>query len=458
MKKFVIKTIPGRPDHRIPRTRWMRGKHVFIALVVLGVAFGSYSLLQTPDEKVPATPPAPATPAEPVTPVSLDYPDAFAVRSQYLERFAIRHHIVRAGESLSGIVEASGLPAAVIGQWEKSCRNFPALSQIKPDDEFIIHVGRSDNQPVKLILSAAQGSTYTLRRVGTEWDCRDDGSRPLPIGNTVRGVYAEDLYESCIGAGLPAALVADLTDIFAYDVDFNSDLKEGDTFVVHYEDWVKDGRKSRPGVILAAELTVSGQRLQAFLYQFPDGSTEYFDAKGTSLRKPFLKSPLNYRRIMAASNYKPLKPILKIYRPHLGVDYTAPKGTPVSAVGDGTVAAMGRTDKAGRFIQILHKGGYKTHYGHLSGFSKGLAKGKKVTLGESIGLVGSTDASTTPYLDFRFVRNGKPVNYLKSDFPRSRTIPKTLRLDFEKKRDLGQAALDGSSAPTGKTAEGSTSG
>ncbi len=408
------------------------------------IAVVSYNLTHTPDEKPLVTPALPKPAAEPASPRTPDYPDSFAVQSQYLEKYSVKHHIVREGDTLPQILDSFGVSAGVVGQWEKSCRSLPTLNQLKPDDELIVHVGRSDNQPVKVIYSSIQGSTYTLRRVGSEWDCRDDRISPSALGTTVRGTFSEDLYDSCIGAGLPAALVGDLTDLFAYDIDFNSDLKEGDSFVVYYEEQVKSGRKAREGTVLAAEVTVSGQVYQAFFYRFPDGSTEYLDARGTSLRKPFLKSPLSYRRIMAASNYKPMKPVLKIYRPHMGVDYAAPKGTPVSTVADGTVLSIGRNQKAGRFVEIRHSGGFRTLYGHLSGYGKGLKKGGKVNQGEVIGMVGSVDASTTPYLDFRVFRYGKPVNYLKSDFPRSRTISKSLRQDYEKKRDAYLAAMQAS--------------
>ncbi len=455
MKKIVIRSIPGRPEHRLPRRRRIRGKYIFAFVLALLIAVVSYNMIHTPNHKPQVAPSLPEPAPEPAASNSLDYPDSSMLRSQYFERFSIKHHIVREGDTLSQILDALGLSGTLAGQWEKSCRSFPKLNQLKPEDELIIHVSRSDNQPVKIIYSSAQGSTYTLRRVGSDWDCRDDRVLPLSLGTTIRGTFAEDLYDSCIAAGLPAGLVADLTDVFAYDVDFNSDLKEGDGFTVYYEEQVKNGRKSKEGTILGAELTVSKQVYQAFLYKFPDGSTEYFDAKGTSLRKPFLKSPLSYRRIMAASNYKPLKPILKIYRPHMGIDYAAPKGTPVSTVGDGTVSAMGKNQKEGRFMEIRHKGGFQTFYGHLSGYSKGLKNGSKVTEGQIIGMVGSADSSTTPYLDFRIFRYGKPVNYLKSDFPRSRTIPKALKPDFEKKRDTCLAALQGNPHGPFKSAAGS---
>jgi murein DD-endopeptidase MepM/ murein hydrolase activator NlpD len=190
-------------------------------------------------------------------------------------------------------------------------------------------------------------------------------------------------------------------------------------------------------------MVVGGRCFQAFYYTLPDGSQGYFDSKGNSLQKLFLKAPLSYTRISSTFTYRRFHPILKIYRPHLGIDYAAPTGTPVCSLGDGTITYLGRRGGFGRFIAVRHNRHYKTTYGHLSRFAKGLHSGSRVTRGEVIGYVGSSGMATGPHLDFRFYRDGRPINFLKTEFPHARSIPKRLWTDFQHKYQTCLAALHG---------------
>lgn len=441
MKRLVVRTIPGRPEHRLPRRRIIRGRYICAVALILLAAAASYHFLRPPDAPSPdqAVPP-PQADEQPAV-LSLDYPDSFEFRSNYMNRFIVKSHTVRAGETFEQVFENLGLSSGLAQQVEKSCRGSDCPVQLKPDDEMTVYVSRQDHEPVRFVLSAVSGPTFSLLKTGDNWTSRNDGDLPVPFTSTLRGAYSDNFYDSCIGAGLPAELIPDLGDIFSWDMDINFDLQDGDTFIVHFEELVKRGRKAPGGRILAAEMSAGSRRIQAFLYELPDGSKEYFDAKGASLRKQFLKSPLYFRRVISATSYKPLRPVLKIYRPHLGVDYAAPKGTPVSSVGEGTISILGRNPRNGRFIEISHKGGYKTFYGQLSGYGKNIRKGSKVAQGEVIGLVGTTDSGTAPFLDFRMTRNGKPVNYLRTDFPPVQTLPRAQRQDFEKQRDAFLAVL-----------------
>lgn len=220
------------------------------------------------------------------------------------------------------------------------------------------------------------------------------------------------LWESAISAGFDPALVDSLADIFAWDIDFNVELRSGDEFSMIYEvTSLQSGEAVSYGRILAAHGNVSGKERWAIWYRC--GKNEgYYDLEGKSLKKAFLRSPLRFTRISSKFSHARYHPILRIVRPHLGVDYAAPTGTPVWSVADGTVTYAGWKGGYGKFVEIRHVSGYSTTYGHFSGFAHGVKKGARVRQGQTIGYVGATGQATGPHLDFRMKKNGKFVNPL----------------------------------------------
>jgi len=227
------------------------------------------------------------------------------------------------------------------------------------------------------------------------------------------GAIASSLYESAVHAGLSPEVVMELTDIFAWDINFFIDIRTGDTYTVLYEKYfVKDQFKGY-GRVLAARFVNQGDEHVAVYYDNGKGTKGYYDDKGGAIRKLFLKAPLNYRRISSGFTYKRMHPIFHVVRPHLGVDYAAPTGTPIVALGDGKVLFKGWSNGFGNAIRIKHSNGYVTYYGHLSRFARGLRKGIRVDQGQVIGYVGSTGHSTGPHLDFRVRLNKKFLNPLK---------------------------------------------
>jgi len=192
-------------------------------------------------------------------------------------------------------------------------------------------------------------------------------------------------------------LALDLSDIFAWDIDFTTDSRNGDTFKVVIEGLYLNGKFRKYGHILSAEFVNNGETYR--VYRFTDeGGADYYDASGKSLKKAFLKVPLSFRRISSTFSNGRFHPILKITRPHHGIDYAAPQGTPVSAAGDSTVVFAGRRGQYGNLVILRHRNGYKTYYGHLS---KILVKNnQEVRAGEPIGLGGRTGRATTTHLHF----------------------------------------------------------
>lgn len=220
-----------------------------------------------------------------------------------------------------------------------------------------------------------------------------------------------------------------LSDIFSWDIDFTSDLRNGDMFKIVVEGLYLDGTFKKYGNILATEFVNNSRMYQAYRFEI-DGKIDYFDRDGKSLRRSFLKAPLSFRRISSGFSKRRFHPVLKIYRPHLGVDYAAATGTPVSTVGDGTVLSVGYKGQNGNQVIIRHPNGYKTYYGHLSKIKRGIRSGVKVKQGEIIGYVGSTGLATGPHLDYRVKKGARFVNPLTLNLPRGKPVPEALLPEF----------------------------
>ena len=220
-----------------------------------------------------------------------------------------------------------------------------------------------------------------------------------------------------------------LSDIFAWDIDFSSDIRNNDSIKIIVEElWIGNVFKGF-GNILTAEFFNNGTLHNAYRFEY-DGYADYFNAKGKSLRKTLLKSPLRFKYISSGFSRRRLHPILRIVRPHLGVDYAAPTGTPVSAAGDGTVMYAGYKGQNGKMVRLRHNSGLETFYGHLSRIPKKIRKWVKVSQGDIVGYVGTTGLSTGPHLDYRIKRNGRFVNPLTVKLPRGKSIPKHLIAEF----------------------------
>jgi murein DD-endopeptidase MepM/ murein hydrolase activator NlpD len=294
----------------------------------------------------------------------------------------------------------------------------------------------------------------TRRENGTLRSWKED----LPLDRqvvVVSGEIRDMLWNALIKTGEnPAILSSKLTDIFEYYVDFMVDCRVGDQFSLVVEKFFKDDYLVRYGEILSAEYQSSRKSYQAFLYEMPDGDAAYYDSAGKSLRGLFLKSPLNYRRISSGYSSRRFHPILKKRIPHHGIDYAASYNTPVWATAGGKVIFRGRKGALGNYVEIRHKNGYKTGYGHLSKFNSKAKTGSYVAQKQIIGYVGATGRATGPHLHYNFfAQKGKdyrlvnPARILHR--PTGKPVPATSRPDFTQKRDRLWALLDQDSGYVG---------
>ncbi|MCQ2975573.1 MAG: peptidoglycan DD-metalloendopeptidase family protein [Bacteroidales bacterium] len=235
------------------------------------------------------------------------------------------------------------------------------------------------------------------------------------VNRTISATINSNLWFALRDANVNPLLANDLSEIYAWTIDFFG-IQKGDYLTVNFDEYYVDTNFVKFGDVHVSLFNHYGKDIYAIPF-FQDSITSYYDIDGTSLRRSFLKAPLEYSRIASGFNPKRMHPILKIVRPHYGVDYSAPMGTPVRAIGDGVVLLAQWGGQSGNWIKIRHNGVYETGYLHLSKFGEGIHQGAIVKQGQVIGYVGSTGLSTGPHLDFRVWKNGQPINPLNLDAP-----------------------------------------
>ena len=256
------------------------------------------------------------------------------------------------------------------------------------------------------------------------------------------GKIQGSLFQSMLKDGVTTTLIIDLTDAFSWNIDFNTETRNGDEFAAVWEEhYTQDGTITAQELVAAFYSGEATGENYAFYYE-----DEFFDPTGKVNKKMFLKSPISFRGVRISSRFNPnrLHPILRIRRPHLGIDYAAPVGTPIQTVADGIVTFVGDKGGFGKYIEIRHANNYVTSYGHLSRYSSKIKKGAKVKQGDTIAYVGSSGLSTGPHLDFRIKENNKFVDFLKMKNRSSslRAIPESQRADFEEMKELYLKALN----------------
>jgi len=261
---------------------------------------------------------------------------------------------------------------------------------------------------------------------------------------TARGTIRSSLFEAAGGAGLRDKTTLALAELFAWDIDFVMDLREGDSFAVTYEQLRReDGTQIGDGPILAARFVNQGKTYEAVRYVGPDGKAGYFTPDGRSLRKAFLKAPVEFSRISSGFSSGRKHPILNLIRAHKGVDYAAPSGTPVRAAGDGRITFRGQKGGYGNVLEIGHNGQIVTRYGHLSRFANSVRPGDRVSQGEVIGYVGMTGLATGPHLHFEFLVRGQARNPTSAaQAEPAAPIDPALRADFDAKAVPMLTSLD----------------
>ena len=310
--------------------------------------------------------------------------------------------------SLDAVLKAEGLGDAERYHISKALAKKIDLRRLRPEDSYELVF--STWGPLRSLSITKALQYYSLSPLdGGGYEVSVEAVELKPGSGTVSGLISASLWESMSAAGVPAAVILDYADIFSWSVDFLTEVREGDRWALAWEYKTAPSGKVLSQKIMAAyyDGDETGRKNAAYY------SGAYYDEKGESLRSMFLRAPLHYRRISSYFSNRRYHPVLKYFRPHHGIDYAAPSGTPVSAVADGTVTYAGWKGGNGKLVVLRHGGGYESTYGHLSRFAKGVRGGRRVAQGDVIGYVGSTGLSSGPHLDFRVKLNGTPLNFLK---------------------------------------------
>jgi murein DD-endopeptidase MepM/ murein hydrolase activator NlpD len=300
-----------------------------------------------------------------------------------------------------------------------------------------------DSAPSHITVRTSPEQRITFSRVADGWSASAEPIHWETQESKIEGVINNSLYEA-LDAGVSdkqldltnrRRLAWDLADVYAWQVDFTRDIQPGDHFQVAFERLVSEDGEVRVGRVLAGDLSISGKSLTAFRFSTDNGKALYFDANGNSLRRAFLRAPVQFRRI--SSNFARLRyhPILGLSRRHEGTDYAAAPGTPVMAAGDGVVLRAGRVGGYGNLVELRHMNGITTRYGHLRGFARGIHSGSRVEQGQIIGYVGSTGLATGPHLHYEFRVNGIPQDSRRVTLGSGSPVPAQDRAAFERERD-----------------------
>lgn len=340
-------------------------------------------------------------------------------------------HTVGKGETLASIFKQQDLSPTLLHKIVSCNPQAKNLARIRPGQKLRFALDE-ENRLQRLILDRSRISSLQISRTAEGFDAKEV-SRPVEKRYTsATGIIESSLFVDGQKAGLSDAQIMEMAQIFGWDIDFALEIREGDQFHVIFEEQYLDGEKLGNGPILAAEFINQGNTYKAIRYTDKAGDTAYYDGDGKAKRRAFIRTPVKFARISSRYTRKRWHPVLKRWRSHKGVDYAAPKGTPVKATGNGKVVFRGKKGGYGNVIFLRHGGKYTTVYGHLSRFAKGLKNGKAVKQGEVIGYVGSTGLATGPHLHYEFRVHGKHRNPLTVKLPKSIRLPKNELARFRK--------------------------
>jgi len=356
-----------------------------------------------------------------------------------VENYSINEFKVKSGETFSVILNKVGLSYSEVRNKVQASKEIFDVRYIREGKKYFAFTRKDSIKKTDYLI-------YQINKVKyIKFDFRDSlqiSAHELEIRidtNHAKGVIESSLWVSMKKAGISPILSMELADIYAWTIDFYG-LQKGDSYNVIYEKKYIDSTFIGLGRVIACDFNSGGHNYFAYLFK-QDSLEDYFDEEGGSLRRAFLKAPLKFSRISSKFSNNRLHPVLKIRRPHHGVDYAAPTGTPVHTIGDGKVIFIGRKGGYGKKIEIKHNGTYTTGYAHLSRYAKGLKKGDFVKQGTTIGYVGSTGMATGPHLDFRVYKSGTPIDPLKMKSPPAVPIKENYKEEYKKKVEWGERKL-----------------
>ncbi|HLT03396.1 MAG TPA: peptidoglycan DD-metalloendopeptidase family protein [Pseudomonas sp.] len=318
---------------------------------------------------------------------------------------------VSRGDTLSTIFQQVGLSAGLLHEMLASSKEARQFGRIRQGQDLDFHF-TPDGQLEKLSSPLSKLETVQIRRTEAGFQFERVVADPELRQAYAHATITSSLFDAANQAGLSHSLIMELANVFGYDIDFAMDIREGDEFDVLYEQKTLDGQVVGTGAILAARFVNRGNTYTAIRYTTSQGEAGYYTAEGNNVRKAFIRTPVDFARISSRFSKGRRHPILNKIRAHKGVDYAAPRGTPIKAAGDGKVILAGPNGGYGNTVILQHGSRYRTLYAHMQGFAKNIRKGATVKQGQIIGYIGTTGLSTGPHLHYEFQVNGTHVDPL----------------------------------------------
>jgi murein DD-endopeptidase MepM/ murein hydrolase activator NlpD len=343
--------------------------------------------------------------------------------------------VVRQGDTLGGILRRIGVSGDEVTRWSATTRRHVSLARLQAGHHFTFLMPSGTDQLAGLQYELTPESTLVMREDGDDITAQVERLPRMADVRVVGGTIESSLYAAATRRGVPESVISAMVDVFGWEVDFSSDLQAGDTFRVVYEEKRDVDGKLQGGRVLAAEIVVGGKRWDAVYFEADDDGGNYYTPQGRSFGRSFLRYPLEFTRITSQFTSSRFHPLLGIDRPHLGVDFAAPRGTPVRAIGSGRVEYAGWQGGSGRHIKIDHGSGIESCYSHLQAIASNVRVGSHVQVGQMIGRVGASGLATGPHLHFALWRSGVYVNPMTVKLPASPPLPARYRSEFTRVRD-----------------------
>jgi murein DD-endopeptidase MepM/ murein hydrolase activator NlpD len=356
------------------------------------------------------------------------------------DSFAVYKSVVSPNEFLSHILTRYNVPYSNIDELSKTSKSIFDVRKIASGKKYTVFCTRDSLQRAVCFVYEPNEVDYVV------FDMRDSLTvykNSKPVESTIKtsyGIITSSLYEALTNTPQGNMLAAELANVYAWTIDFYR-LQKNDWFKIIFEEKSVEGKSIGINKIIACQFCHYGKMYYAFNFSF-ENKTEFYNEKGESLRKAFLKSPLKFSRITSGFSMNRFHPVQKRNKPHLGTDYGAPHGTPILATGDGIVQEATFKQYNGNYVKIKHNSVYATQYLHMSKIAKGIKHGIAVKQGEIIGFVGSTGLASGPHVCYRFWKNGKQVNHLKEDFPNTEPVPQKYINTFFNLKDSILPKLD----------------
>ncbi|HUE95418.1 MAG TPA: peptidoglycan DD-metalloendopeptidase family protein [Longimicrobiaceae bacterium] len=360
---------------------------------------------------------------------------------------------LRAGETLSQLLLRAQLAEAEASALLGALQEHQDPRRMRPGSVIGVRRALDDGEIRRMHVRLDADRTLSLYPGVDGWSGRVEEVSVRAETIVLTGIVETSLYRALLEgemAGIPSderERIADvLADrIFAWQVDFSRDLRQGDRFRILYERMVRPDGTARSSRVLSVQFNINERDYEAYAFDHDGGVEDYFTRDGESLRTAFLRAPLEYRRISSAFSRSRFHPILRVSRPHNGIDYAANAGTPVRAVGDGVIARAGDGGGYGNLVEIRHTRGYSSRYAHLRGFAKDIRPGVRVKQGDVIGYVGATGLATGPHLHYEFHHNARPVDPNSVRDITGDPVPRSFKAQFLERVHVYVASLDGMS-------------